>query len=169
MTSYKEKLAHIKAFVFDVDGVLTDGSVLLDDSGDMVRTMNTRDGWAMQFAIKQGYRLCVITGGNSPMVKKRLNYLGLETIYMASRDKMNDLKDFMKRYNIEAHELLYMGDDLPDYEVIRFAGVGTCPKDAASEILDVADYVSHMIGGRGCVRDVIEQTLRVQGKWFKPS
>lgn len=169
MSSYKTKLAEITTFIFDVDGVLTDGSVILDPSGDMVRTMNTRDGFAMQYAIKQGFNLCIITGGNSPMVKQRLEYLGVKDVYMAAGSKMDCLNDYLTKRSIDSQQILYMGDDIPDYQVMTKVGLPTCPKDAAPEIIDVAGYISNKKGGRGCVRDVIEQTLRAQSKWFDPA
>ena len=165
--NYKTKLKDITTFVFDVDGVLTDSSVILSSSGEMVRTMNTRDGLAMTTAVKQGYNVCIITGGNSPMVKKRLNYLGVNDVYMEAGTKTECLDDYCKRKGIERSEILYMGDDVPDYHVMQEVGVSTCPKDAATEILSIADYVSDKVGGKGAVRDVIEQTMRLKGDWFK--
>ena len=164
--SYKAALQNINTFVFDVDGVLTDGSVILDSSGEMVRTMNTRDGYALQHAIKKGYNICIITGGNSPMVKKRLEYLGIKDVYLSAHEKIDILKSYVKEKKIDLKEVLYMGDDIPDHTCIKEAGVGACPHDAAIEIRDAADYISHKDGGKGCVRDVLEQTMRLHGKWF---
>ena len=164
--SYKEKLQHINTFIFDVDGVLTDGSVILDPSGEMVRTMNTRDGYALQHAIKKGYNICIITGGNSSMVKKRLEYLGIKDVFLSAHEKIGIFHDYIKEKNVRIENVLYMGDDLPDHTCIVEAGVGACPHDAAVEIREAADYISHIEGGKGCVRDVIEQTLRVQNKWM---
>ncbi|MFT7614941.1 MAG: 3-deoxy-D-manno-octulosonate 8-phosphate phosphatase (KDO 8-P phosphatase) [Parvicellaceae bacterium] len=166
MSSYKTKLKAISTFIFDVDGVLTDSSVILDPSGEMVRVMNTRDGFAMQHAVKNGFNVCIITGGNSPMVKQRLNYLGIVDVYMEAGTKLDCLADYMEKKSISLDEILYMGDDIPDRDVMKKVGLPTCPKDAAVEILAVAEYVSTIDGGKGCVRDVIEQTLRLHGKWF---
>ncbi len=169
MSSYKTKLNNITTFIFDVDGVLTDSTVILDPSGEMVRCMNTRDGFAMQLAIKKGYNVCIITGGNSPMVKQRLEYLGIQDVYLAADSKMACLQDYVEKKNITLNNIIYMGDDIPDHTVMGVVGLACCPKDAAPEILQVAEYVSHAVGGRGCVRDIIEQTLRAQGNWFDPS
>ena len=169
MSSYKTKLNDITTFIFDVDGVLTDSTVILDPSGEMVRCMNTRDGFAMQLAVKKGYHVCIITGGNSPMVKQRLEYLGIKDVFLAAESKMACLQEYIDKKKIPLENILYMGDDIPDHQVMRLVGLPTCPKDAAPEILDVSEYVSHVNGGKGCVRDVIEQTLRVQGNWFEPA
>ena len=166
MSSYKTKLSSINTFIFDVDGVLTDSSVILDPSGDMVRTMNTRDGFAMQHAVKQGFNVCIITGGNSPMVQQRLEYLGVHDVYLAAKNKIDCLNDYIVKKGIKLDEVLYMGDDIPDYEVMQIVGLSACPKDAAVEILNSVGYVSHIDGGKGCVRDVLEQTMRVQKKWI---
>lgn len=165
MSAYKTKLSTITTFVFDVDGVLTDSTVILDSSGEMVRSMNTRDGYAMQYAVNNGYNVCIITGGNSPMVKKRLEYLGIKDVYLAAESKTDCLNDYIMQRGINLNQVLYMGDDIPDYSVMKLVGLPTCPKDAATEILQISEYISHVNGGKGCVRDVIEQTLRVQGKW----
>lgn len=164
--SYKEALQNITTFIFDVDGVLTDGSVILDSSGEMIRTMNTKDGFALQHAIKKGYRICIITGGNSIMVKQRLEYLGIKDVYLSAHEKLDIFNSYLSENNINANQVLYMGDDLPDYPCIKAAGIGACPHDSAVEIREIANYISHIDGGKGCVRDVIEQTLRLHNKWF---
>ena len=164
--NYKEALQHITTFIFDVDGVLTDGSVVLDPSGEMVRTMNTKDGFALQHAVKKGYNVCIITGGNSVMVKQRLKYLGIKDVFLSAHEKLTIFNDYLKENNINTNQVLYMGDDLPDYPCIQAAAVGACPNDSAVEIREISDYISHVKGGKGCVRDVIEQTLRLHGKWF---
>lgn len=166
-TNYKIRLNFINTFIFDFDGVFSDGTVILDPSGEMVRSMTTRDGYALQYAVKAGYNVAVISGGNSQMVKKRMNYLGITDVYLEAGKKIDILQNYCKEKNITPQNVLYMGDDIPDYECIKFAGVGTCPKDAVIEIRSVADYISHIDGGRGCARDVIEQTLKVQNKWVK--
>ena len=163
--SYKKKLAGITTFIFDVDGVLTDGNVLLYRD-EVVRMLNSRDGYALQYASKLGYSIYVITGGNSVAVKDRLLKLGVHEVFLQSKNKKEVYEQLVEQRNLKNAEILYMGDDIPDYEVMSVAGVAACPQDAAVEIKEIADYQSPYIGGRHCVRDVIEQTLRVQGKWF---
>lgn len=164
--NYKTKLKKIKAFVFDCDGVLTDGSVTLMPDGEQVRKMSTRDGYALQLAVKKGYVVALITGGDSAAVKSRMNRLGVHDVYMACHDKVVALKDLMHIYSLNADDILYMGDDMPDYEVMQIVGLPTCPDNAAQEIKNLSDYVSHKGGGEGCVRDVIEQAMKVQGLWM---
>ncbi|MFL2571725.1 MAG: KdsC family phosphatase [Parvicellaceae bacterium] len=164
--SYKKALANITTFIFDVDGVLTDGGVILDSSGEMVRTMNTKDGFAMQHAIKKGYNICIITGGNSQMVKERLLHLGIKDVFLAAHQKLEIFNAYLEKNNLTTDQVLYMGDDLPDYPCIEAAAVGACPHDSAVEIREISNYISHINGGKGCVRDVIEQTLRLHNKWF---
>lgn len=166
MISYKQKLKNITTFIFDVDGVLTDGSILLMPTGEMVRSMHTKDGYAMQYAIKKGYRIAVITGGRDKMVEERLKYLGLTDIYSGVRDKMEAYTDLLYSYQLKPEEIVYMGDDLPDYEVMKQVGLPCCPNDAVPEIREICDYISLINGGKGCVRDIIEQTLKVQKKWY---
>lgn len=163
--SYKKKLAKVTTFIFDVDGVLTDGNVLLYRD-EVVRILNSRDAYAIQYASKIGFSIYVITGGNSISVKDRLLKLGVKEVFLQSKNKRVVYEKLLAQKNLENVEILYMGDDIPDYEVMNSAGVAACPQDAAVEIKDIADYQSPYPGGRHCVRDVIEQTLRVQGKWF---
>lgn len=165
MISYKERLPHITTFIFDVDGVLTSGEVILMD-GKVIRTLNSKDGYAMQYAIKMGYRILIITGGNSVDVKERLLGLGVQEVFLSSHEKTSVYKQCKVKYGFEDEQALYMGDDIPDYRVMSMVGVSTCPQDAAVEIKKISHYQSPVFGGKGCVRDVIEQTLRVQGKWF---
>ncbi len=166
--NYKTRLKDITTIVLDVDGVLTNGDVFLDSSGQMLRTMNTRDGFAMKTAIDKGYKICVITGGNSPQVKKRLNYLGIYDVFLEVKDKMAVLKKYLKKNKITFEQILYVGDDIPDYEPIKHASIGVAPNDACEEILAIADYVSHKNGGRGCVREILEQVMKIRGDWFDP-
>ncbi len=163
--NYKEKLNHINTFIFDVDGVLTDGTVTLFPDGEQVRKMSTRDGYAMQYALKKGYRIAIISGGSSKGVQKRFDYLGLTDVHLGCSNKMEVFTELVQTYNLNTEHILYMGDDLPDLEVMKKVGLPTCPQNAATEIKQMAEYVSPKNGGDGCVRDVIEQTLRVQGKW----
>lgn len=166
MISYKEKLARISTFIFDVDGVLTNGDVMLIDDS-VVRTLNSRDSYSIQYAAKLGYKVLIITGGDSESVKKRLLGLGATEVCLKASNKLHVYDTLKTKYGIEDEEVLYMGDDIPDYHVMTKVGVATCPQDAATEIKKISDYQSPKNGGRHCVRDVIEQTLRVQEKWFK--
>ena len=163
--NFKDVLHQIKAIVLDVDGVLTDGSLLLVPGEVPVRKMNVKDGYAMQLAIKKGLKVGVITGGKSESVKERLNKLGIFDVYLGADTKLECFEDFMLTHELQAQNVLYMGDDLPDLEVMKKVGAPTCPKDAAPEIKQIATYQSPKKGGHGCVRDVIEQTLRAQKKW----
>ncbi|HAN18706.1 MAG: 3-deoxy-D-manno-octulosonate 8-phosphate phosphatase [Bacteroidetes bacterium GWC2_33_15] len=167
MANYKEKLKNIKAFIFDVDGVFTDGKIYLEPGGEFVRAVDMKDGYAVNYAIKQGYIIGIISGGNSEAVRKRFQFLKITDIYMNSKDKKSDFEDFYFKYNLKPEEILYMGDDIPDYEVMKLAGLSTCPADAVEEIKSIAHYISTFPGGQGCVRDVIEQVLKLQGKWVK--
>jgi len=163
--SYKLKLKNIDTFMFDVDGVLTDGSVyLLND--EVGRVLNSRDGYALQYASKLSYKIFVVTGGNSESVKNRLMGLGVTEVVLKSKNKIDVYESLKKKYNLKDENVLYMGDDIPDYNVMKQVGVAACPQDAAVEIKSISHYQSPYNGGRHCVRDVIEQTLRVQGKWF---
>ena len=164
--SYKKKLSQITTFIFDVDGVLTDGSVILESSGEMVRTMHTKDGYALQHAVKKGYHIVIISGGSSVMVKKRLEGLGIEHIYLGKDHKLPVLNEHLQKHNISINQVLYMGDDIPDLPCLKEVGVSSCPKDASVEVREVCDYISHINGGKGCVRDVLEQTMRIQNKWM---
>lgn len=165
--SYKEKLKDIKAFVFDVDGVFTDGSVYLMPGGHMSRVMNVLDGYAVVKAIKNDYIIGVITGGNDEMVKHRINYLGITDYYAKSPNKMRDFEDFKAKYKLKNEEILTMGDDLPDLRIMENSAIGACPENAVPEIKAIADYISTTKGGSGAVRDVIEQVMKVQGKWHE--
>lgn len=165
MKSYKENLHSITTFVFDVDGVFTDGCVMLMND-DVVRTLSSRDGYAVQYAAKMGYQILIITGGNSEAVKVRLEHLGATEVCLRAANKMEVYDGLKEKYDFTDDQALYMGDDIPDYKVMQQVKVATCPQDAAVEIKGIAHYQSPINGGKGCVRDVIEQTLRVQGKWF---
>jgi 3-deoxy-D-manno-octulosonate 8-phosphate phosphatase (KDO 8-P phosphatase) len=166
MENAKQKLHKISCFVFDVDGVLTNGSLILLPTGEQVRTMNIRDGYAMQLAIKQGYRIIVISGGKSEAVTMRLNTLGITDVYLGNDTKEKTLTELMNKYGLMAEHVLYMGDDIPDISAMKLCGLPTCPADAAPEIKELALYISDKKGGNGCVRDIIEQTLRLHGKWL---
>ncbi len=163
--SYKEYLEHITTFIFDVDGVLTDGTISLTTSGEMLRTMHTKDGFALKTALLSGYKVCVISGGSNEGVRERLRGLGITDIYLGAHNKIEQLNHYFDLHGIKAENVLYMGDDIPDYPVMKLVGLPTCPQDAVPEIKAISKYVSHKSGGKGCVRDVIEQVLKVQGKW----
>ncbi len=163
--SYKELMNDITTFVLDVDGVLTDSSVHVTPTGEMLRIMNIRDGFAMKAAIESGYNVCVISGGSNEGVRIRLRNLGLTDIYLASPNKVETFKEYIELYEIKPEQVLFMGDDIPDYHVMQLVGLPTCPQDSSPEIKAISKYISHKNGGRGAVRDVIEQVMRVQGKW----
>ena len=157
----------ITTFVFDVDGVLTDGNLLLISDGSMVRRMNIKDGYALQLAVKRGYNVIVISGGNSPEVKERLNKLGVINVWMRVTDKKMVLENFTRENRLLQNEILFMGDDLPDYNVMNYVGLPCCPADAAAEIKQISKYISPLQGGIGCARDVIEKVMKLRGDWIK--
>jgi len=163
--SYKEYLEHITTFVFDVDGVLTDGTVSVLTNGEMLRTMNVKDGYAIRSAVDKGYNLCIISGGKNDGVRIRLEGLGIKDIYLGAKNKIEQLDDYLTSNDIKSENVLYMGDDIPDYPVMKGIGLPCCPQDAVPEIKSISKYISHKKGGKGAVRDVIEQVLKVQGKW----
>jgi 3-deoxy-D-manno-octulosonate 8-phosphate phosphatase (KDO 8-P phosphatase) len=165
-TEIKKMLHEVKAFAFDVDGVFTNGSVMLHPGGEFIRMMNIKDGFAVQHAVKMGYPIAIITGGISRMVRKRFAVLGVKDIYMKSANKMVAFDAFAAKHHLKPSEILYMGDDLPDFEVMKKSGFPTCPADAVEEIKELSLYTSHRNGGEGCVRDIIEQVLRLHGKWM---
>ncbi|MDT8402082.1 MAG: HAD hydrolase family protein [Bacteroidales bacterium] len=166
MANFTKDLQRIKAFVFDIDGVLSKQTITLDIDGNPLRTINLRDGYALQLAVKNGYKVCVISGGNSLPFKKRLNSLGVEHVYLSVSEKAEILNRFIGDSELEREEVLYMGDDIPDYHVMKIAGVAVCPGDADNEIKQISVYISDKKGGEGCVRDVIEQVMRLHGKWM---
>ena len=164
-TSYKKYLKNITTFVFDVDGVFTDGTVLITTDGELLRKMNIQDGYAVKTALKKGYRICVITGGTNEGVRKRLQGLGVTDIYLGADLKEQTLEDYLELYEIDPANVLYMGDDLPDLPCLQMVGLPTCPQNAVPEIKELCTYVSPKRGAEGCVRDVIEQVLKVKGDW----
>ncbi|MDN3493344.1 KdsC family phosphatase [Winogradskyella bathintestinalis] len=163
--SYKEYLADITTFIFDVDGVLTDGTISVTTDGEMLRTMNIKDGFALKTAIDAGFNLCIISGGSNEGVRKRLAGLGIKDIFLGAHNKIEQLTDYLNKHNLSKSQVLYMGDDIPDYPVMKLVGLPCCPQDAVPEIKAISKYVSHRSGGKGAVRDVIEQVLKVQNKW----
>jgi 3-deoxy-D-manno-octulosonate 8-phosphate phosphatase (KDO 8-P phosphatase) len=165
--SYKEIMNDITTFIFDVDGVLTDGSVFINTEGEMLRTMNIRDGYAMKAAVESGFNVCIISGGSNEGVRVRLRNLGVTDIHLGTPDKVETFNEYTELYNIKPEQVLYMGDDIPDYHVMKLVGLPACPQDACPEIKAISTYISHRNGGKGAARDVIEQVMKVQGKWME--
>jgi 3-deoxy-D-manno-octulosonate 8-phosphate phosphatase, YrbI family len=166
MANFKEDLARVKAFIFDIDGVLSLQTISLNSFGIPNRTVNLRDGYALQLAVKKGYHVGIISGSRSKEYQKRLRMLGVTDIYLKSRSKLNDFNSFLKKHDLYKSDVLFMGDDIPDFEVMKEAGIPVCPSDADSEIKQVSSYISDKKGGEGCVRDVIEQVLRLHNNWM---
>ena len=165
MSNYKANLHKIKAFAFDVDGVFTDGSVLTYINGDLLRTYNAKDGYAIRYAAEKGYPIAIITGGSSETIKTRFNQLMVTDIYLRSFHKLPDFEDFCYKYDLSPEEVLFMGDDIPDIPIMEKCGLAACPTDAVAEVKNAATFISPYKGGGGCVRDIIEQVLKVHGKW----
>jgi len=165
MGNFKEDLLKIKAFAFDVDGVLS-GNLLITNEGHQLRTANIKDGYAIQLAVKKGFLITIISGGFSESIPIRYNSLGVKDVFMKSENKLDDFNKFCLKYSVSPENVLYMGDDIPDFHVMKIVGIPTCPSDAAEEIKAISNYISTLKGGEGCVRDVIEQVLRAQGKWL---
>ena len=166
MSSIPYDLQKIRAFVFDVDGVLSSTTIPLHPDGDPMRTVNIKDGYAIQLAVKKGIRIAIITGGRTEAVRIRFAGLGVTDLYMGSAVKIHDYRAFRDKYGLADDEILYMGDDVPDIEVMRECGLPCCPKDAVPEVKAVAKYISYAEGGHGCGRDVVEQVLKAHGLWM---
>ena len=166
MDTYKTRLKDITTFIFDVDGVMTNGKIIYTHDGKIDRQFNAKDGYAVQYASKMGYRIFIITGGDSKEVKNGLLNLGVNEVHLKSKDKLSVYTDILKRFSISNEEVLYMGDDIPVIPVLKKVGIACCPQDAVSEVKNCSDYQSPYNGGQKCVRDVIEQTLKSQGKWM---
>ncbi|MDR2843219.1 MAG: HAD hydrolase family protein [Candidatus Symbiothrix sp.] len=167
MSTINYDLTKIRGIVFDVDGVLSPDSIPLHPTGEPMRVINTKDGYAMQLAVKQGFQLGIITGGDAQSVRKRFESLGFQHVYLKARYKMNELNDFLQKTGLTAEEICYVGDDIPDYEVMKTVALPACPADAVPEIKAVAKYISHKSGGQGVGRDIIEQILKAQDKWMQ--
>ncbi len=165
MGNFKEDIALCQALVLDVDGVLTDGGITPTLDGDFIRTYNAKDGYAVAYAIKMGYKVCIISGGRGASLRNRMEMLGVEDLYIDCMDKVGALNDFISKHSLTLDQLIYMGDDIPDLSCMRMVGMPVAPRDAAMEVVEAARYVSEFDGGRGCVRDIIEQWLRSHGKW----
>ena len=166
MGNFKEDIARTEAFVFDVDGVFTDGNIMPLADGDFLRAYNAKDGYAVSYAVRQGYKIFIVTGGRGDILYKRFSYLGVTELHVNVSDKIAVLSGIMERHSLDPENVLFMGDDIPDYEVMQIAGLPACPADAAPEIKQIARYISPFSGGQGCGRDIIEQILRTQGKWL---
>lgn len=162
---FLNKLKHVKAFVLDIDGVLTDATIHVTESGEQLRRFNVRDGYALQLAVKKGYLICVISGGKSQSAVLRLQGLGITDVHLGITQKLEIYEKFMLQHGLEPENVLYMGDDIPDVPVMKVVGVTACPFDAVEEVKEVSDYISAKKGGEGCVRDVIEKVLKIQDNW----
>jgi len=164
-SNYKKELKKITTFILDVDGVLTNGGLIIYPDGKFLRQMNAKDGYALKLAIKHGYTVGVITGGREENIKTRLEKLGVKEVFLGVHNKLPILKQFLKKHNLKKEEVLYMGDDIPDMECLKYVGFSCCPNDASYDIKNICNYISIKNGGEGCVRDIIEQTLKVSDKW----
>lgn len=161
-----DKLKNISTFFFDVDGVLTNGSVLVTESGEQLRQFNTKDGYAIQLAIKRGYKIIIISGGRSLGVDKRLKGLGVTDVFLGVSDKIEVFNDVIKKYQIDINETVYVGDDVPDGVVMKLVNLAVCPSDAVDEIKEISEYISPKKGGEGVARDIIEKVMKIQNNWF---
>lgn len=166
MKNFKELLPTVKAFAFDVDGVLSSSITYISPEGQLLRSANIKDGYIIQLVRKKGYPVAIISGGNFEGVRTRFENLGVEDIFLSSYDKLPILKTFIEKYNLKPEDVLYMGDDIPDIDPMKYVGVPVCPSDAAEDIKAVSRYISDKTGGHGCVRDVLEQVLRSQNNWL---
>jgi len=164
-----QKLKEITTFIFDVDGVLTTGDVLASESGELLRTFNIKDGYALQLAVKKGYHVCIISGGRGQAMAKRFEGLGIPEVFLGVADKVTVFEDYLHRNQINAAQVLYMGDDIPDLNVMKLVGLPACPADATTDIKAISSYISPYNGGKTAARDVIEKVLKIQGRWFDPN
>lgn len=166
MSNYKAQLSKITTFIFDYDGVMTDGVIVINNDGEPLRTANVKDGYALQLLNKLGYNIAIISGGFSPSMLKRFEALNISDVFLGVGNKLETFQKYISDKNVLPEEVVYMGDDIPDYLPMTAAGLAVCPSDAAEEIKRICHYISHYRGGHGCVRDIIEQVLKVQGKWM---
>ena len=160
-------LTQIKAVIFDVDGVLSKETITQDNEGNPMRTVNIKDGYAIQHAVKSGLLIAIITGAKTEAVRKRYEGLGVKEIHIGAKVKISIYKDILDKYNIKNEEIIYVGDDIPDYEIMKHCGLPCCPADAAPEIKSISKYISHKNGGEGCGRDILEQVLKSKGLWMQ--
>ena len=169
MGNFKEDIARCEAFVFDVDGVMTDGGIIPTPDGDFIRRYNAKDGYALAYAIKIGYKVCIITGGRGRTLENRLRMLGIDHFYVDCMDKITAIREYMAGQGLDPANVIYMGDDIPDLDCMREVGLPVCPADAAAEVIEASRYVSEFRGGEGAVRDIVEQVLRARGAWARDS
>ena len=169
MGNFKEDIARTEAFIFDVDGVMTDGGIIPTLDGDFIRRYNAKDGYALGYAVKMGYKVCIITGGRGKTLENRLRMLGINRYYTDCMDKITAMREYFADEGIDPAHAIYMGDDIPDLECMREVGIPVCPADAAAEVIEASCYVSEFRGGEGAVRDIVEQVLRARGDWAKNS
>ena len=167
MGNFKEDVARVEAIVLDVDGVMTDGGIIPTPDGDFIRRYNAKDGYAIASAIREGLKICIISGGRGRMLENRLKMLGVTRYYLNCMDKVTAIREFATDHNIDLENVIYMGDDIPDLECMRLVGVPVCPSDAAMEVVEASRYVSEYNGGHGAVRDIVEQVMRAKGVWAK--
>lgn len=165
MLNFKERLNKIRCILFDIDGVVTDGKIMILESGEVIRNMNSKDGYALHLAVQKGYRLGVISGGNNLGVKQLLARTGITDVFINAHDKLAVYENYILENKLKEEEILFVGDDLPDHGIMSRVGVAVCPNDAAVEIKEICHYVSPKKGGEGCMRDILEQVMRVQGNW----
>ena len=167
MGNFKEDIARVEAFVFDVDGVMTDGGIIPALEGDFIRRCNAKDGYAIAYALREGFKVCVISGGRGKMLENRLTMLGVTKMYLNCMNKVEALEKFLAENDLDRQSVIYMGDDIPDLECMMRVGIPVCPADAAMEVVEASRYVSEYNGGHGAVRDIVEQALRAKGCWAK--
>ena len=167
MSKINYDLTKIKSFIFDIDGVLSPSTISLHPSGEPMRMVNIKDGYAIQLAVKLGFKIAIITGGNTEAILKRYKGLGVDYVYMAVSKKLPTYKEFRDKHNLKDEEIIYIGDDIPDYEIMKVVGLPCAPADAAPEIKECATFITSCIGGHGCAREVIEEVLKAQGKWMQ--
>lgn len=159
------RFREVDTLIFDVDGVFTDGTMLVTDNGEMHRTVSARDGFVIRHALQSGYRIAIITGGTSEGIRQRFEKLGVPDVFIGVADKLSVFRSYVEMHQLDPERILYMGDDIPDYEVMRLVGLPTCPSDAATEIQAISQYISPFKGGHHCVRDVVEKVLKLNGHW----
>ncbi len=169
MGNFKEDIARCRTFVFDVDGVMTDGGIIPTVDGDFIRRYDAKDGYALAYAKRMGYRICIISGGRGRTLENRLKMLGLQDYFLDCMDKITTMRRYFEQNGIDPADVIFMGDDIPDLECMREVGIPVCPADAAMEVIEASRYISEFRGGHGAVRDIVEQVLRARGDWAKNS
>ena len=167
MGNFKEDIACVEAIVLDVDGVMTDGGITPTPDGDFIRRYNAKDGYAIAAALREGIKIFVISGGRGEMLRRRLEMLGVTRTYLNCMDKVGAIEEIVRLYGLNAKNIIYMGDDIPDLECMRMVGIPVCPADACMEVVEASRYISEFCGGHGAVRDIVEQVMRAKGCWAK--